>query len=321
METRQVKSFQLLIPVLLGVCMSVSTSLAEVKTDDNSTIINGLIANIENQLITFEDIRSRHSQPAKLTYAGWRSDKEAKEILDFIILEKLIELEAKSRRVSTSPEEVDYYIDQIAARNGLSRAEFEKALLAENKTMKSYQEQARVEILKSKLASKMFSEGVGVPESEIDQFVESNPAYKRPGDKIRLSQIMISNAVGKEAAARKLIAFLQAKLAAGENFARLAAEYSESPEAREGGSLGIVNPAELNPAIAGAVAELEEGGVSPIVVTPRGFHLFRVDKKYSDNQDEIREEAKAVLKQHKLDEKLQKFFTTELYDKYVVEML
>ena len=67
-----------------------------------------------------------------------------------------------------------------------------------------------------------------------------------------------------------------------EEFLTLAARYSDDPSKnRNGGALGLTNPAALNPQARDAIAKLKsKGDVSDVVESEQGFHIFRlVDRK------------------------------------------
>lgn len=68
---------------------------------------------------------------------------------------------------------------------------------------------------------------------------------------------------------------LSRRLRAGEDFATLAAEFSDCPSKAKGGHLGGFNRGEKHPAFEAAVAALDLGAISGVVETPAGFHLIR----------------------------------------------
>ena len=110
-----------------------------------------------------------------------------------------------------------------------------------------------------------------------------------------------------------LMAELQEKLQAGEDFAVLAKEHSEDfVTAESGGSLGYTQPGDLPEELEAALAQLEVGSVSGIVESKAGIHLLKLlDKKSVDVPSRealipvIREELELQMAQDLMPERIE----------------
>jgi hypothetical protein len=65
-----------------------------------------------------------------------------------------------------------------------------------------------------------------------------------------------------------------AKARAGDDFAELAAEYSDGPTKTRGGDLGVFPRGRMVPAFDTAAFALDVGGISEVVETPFGYHIL-----------------------------------------------
>ena len=288
-------------------------------------ILNAVVATVDGEPFTLHELCQRLSPPRSLTFAEASLDPEARQVLDDMIMSRLVETEAAGRRIFVNDQEVEGYIDQLAARNNLSRKEFEAALLRQQgKAMPVFKKEVSAQILKSKLAGELIRGGLAVSDEEVDKYLAEHPELKQGAGKIRLSQIAVFIENRGETEARLIIEKARRNLEEGENFGKIAAEYSDSPDAAQGGLIGLVDEKDLDSRVFDAVFALKDGEISDIVQTPMGFHVFKVEQRLSAEGEEhqmerIREEALQALKQRKLETKLQSYFEAELYNNHSVD--
>ena len=100
-------------------------------------------------------------------------------------------------------------------------------------------------------------------------------------EEIHVSHILVL----RSAQAQKLLD----RLAAGEDFAQLAQEYSEDSEsAEQGGDLGWIKRGEMSPEFEAAAFSLEPGTISEIVKTEDGLHIVKVtDRKEGPTEEQL----------------------------------
>ncbi len=85
--------------------------------------------------------------------------------------------------------------------------------------------------------------------------------------RIQLSQILVKD--------RTLADDLRSRAEAGEDFGYLARSFSVGPTAAEGGDIGEMAQADLNPTVAGALEGVPVGGVTPVIETTAGYMMFK----------------------------------------------
>ncbi|MBI5874573.1 MAG: peptidyl-prolyl cis-trans isomerase [Deltaproteobacteria bacterium] len=92
----------------------------------------------------------------------------------------------------------------------------------------------------------------------------------------------------------------------GEGFAKLAKEYSQGPNAQDGGDLGYVKAGEMDKAIEKAAAALNIGETSDIIKTATGFHIIRLeDKRKAEPKpfSAVEDDIKNIIFQKIIDER------------------
>ncbi len=134
--------------------------------------------------------------------------------------------------------------------------------------------------------------------------------------------LVMPSEIRSEAEAKTLIWDIYKRLTAGEDFAELAAEYSEDPgSALAGGDLGWTSGDEFVPRFREVMAETPTGGLSEPFESQYGWHVLQVlDRREQDMSESARREmALQILHQRRFEEELDKWLK-ELRDEAFVEI-
>jgi len=147
-------------------------------------------------------------------------------------------------------------------------------------------EQARRSELQRRLVQKYQSEGkmvrVAVSDQDVNEAYERAKATfpKRP-PAVSFRQLVIATTATKEALdrARAKAESLLVEIRRGADFEQVARRESQDSASREqGGDLGWNRRNELVPEFEQMMFALQPGQVSPVVFTPYGYHIIRVDR-------------------------------------------
>ena len=285
-------------------------------------LIDTILASVNGKPVTLRQLEARLRTPRRLPLNTLAAEPEVRYLLDLLILEQLILDEADNRKLTATDGEIDRYLEEIAARNSLSRAGFEEALKREGRQIDDYKRQVRVEILKSRLTNSLVQAGVGVTDQEVTNYIAEHPELSKTGSKIKLSQIFVAFAGRSVEEARARIDEVRRKLDADGDFSALAREFSDGGEAAEGGSLGVLAEKDLSPLMFDTVFSLKNGQVSDIVTSESGFHIFKLIERIGDGSEEnskLADEVRAILEKEKTARSVQDFFTQEIFKKHSVD--
>lgn len=140
----------------------------------------------------------------------------------------------------------------------------------------------------------------------IVKLVGRRAAERHVVTQTRVRHILIEpSALTTDDRAREQLREIRGRIGTGEDFAELAAEYSDdAATAADGGSLGWIEPGDMVPSFESAVDGLEPGEVSQPVKTEFGWHLIQVlDRREHDNTEEFtRDRAREAIYQRKVEE-------------------
>jgi peptidyl-prolyl cis-trans isomerase SurA len=212
-------------------------------------------------------------------------------LLNELIDNELLLERARKLAIVVPEAEVDRQIANLSSP--YSAADFEKRLNDEGLTLGALREQARQNLLIEKLLQREIAGRLVITASDVEAYYRSHPGqFRVPETRYHLAQILVtpgrdpglhnpkqSDAVGPLAAERK-VRMIDQQLRAGQDFAKLATEYSEDPATVSGGGdMGFVPASSIasDPKLRVTVNAMRVGQLSGIVRDDKGdFHILKL---------------------------------------------
>jgi peptidyl-prolyl cis-trans isomerase SurA len=258
-------------------------------------VIDEIVAVVNNEIITAQELDARadvvamrmRQQQASLP----PSSVLRRQVLEQMIMEKVQLQRARERGIRVEDATLDRSIAQIAAQNNLSVQELRDQVEREGVPFARFREDLRSEILLQRLREREVSERVRISEAEIDHYLAQHAAAQEKGPELNLQQILVRV---PENASPEQVAQLQRKaeqareqLLAGADFAQVAAQYSDVVASSEDTNLGWRTLDRLPRLFIDAIAQAEQGDVSPVIRSGNGFHVLRLQGKREAGSDAI----------------------------------
>ena len=230
------------------------------------------------------------------------------KVIDSLINRELLLQQSKAKGITTNESDIDNSIDQIKRRLEAGQS-FESLMVEMGITMETMRTQVgQASAIQKLLEVEVYPQAI-VSEKDSRIFFENNPQYFKKPEEVKASHILIQVAPDasdeEKLAAREKIEDIQKKIAAEDDFANLARQYSEGPSSTNGGDLGYFDRKKMVKPFSDAAFELKPGQVSNIVETRFGFHLIKVyDKKAKSTYEfeDIKGRLGEILQQQKIQE-------------------
>ncbi|MFZ5868228.1 MAG: peptidylprolyl isomerase [Thermodesulfobacteriota bacterium] len=282
----------------------------EVYSDRVAAVVNGsviLVSDIHRYKNPF--IRSLVDLGLNIVPPGkWPTEKE---ILDELIVFRLLEQEADKAGVKVEESEVDNTIESIIKRNKITHDQFVLHLAANKLNYADYREIMKRQFKLRKLMQKEVAQKIPLSEADAQEYFKENrnrideqfkelqkahaPAHPvepttkfeipthetiYTGGKVRLKQITLKidpankqkSKANVEAKAKRI--FQEAST--GADFGQLAKKYSEDNLARSGGDLGVMDYKDLVPNLQNLVQRMKKGDVTPPLGAGQNVIIFHL---------------------------------------------
>ena len=298
----------------------------------DAEIIERIVAVVNEDIITLSELKAislPYLARMKANYSATYGEEEIKEterqILNQLIDEKLVNQEADRLKLEVTEKEVARATREVRDRAQLTEEQFEQALAEDGMTIESYQEQLRAEMKKMRLIDQEIKAKVYVTKKEIDEYYKMHRDEYNVPPEVRLQQILLiipAESTPQEVEqTRERAEQIRAAIKQGEDFNAMVKSYSQDSTAATGGDMGVFRQGELFSALDEAAFTLMVGEVSPVIQTPKGFHIIRVlDKKDRQKmtEEEQRDEIDALLYNQKVEDAFKQWIKALKKKSYVV---
>jgi peptidyl-prolyl cis-trans isomerase C len=209
-------------------------------------------------------------------------DRVYREVLDQLVMMRVLEQEAASRKIAVADTDIDGQIAELKKRFP-DEATFAKELAARGMSAADLRSEARSQIAISKMMEAEVTPKATVGEGDVKAFYEQNPNQFKQPETFRASHILIrvepSATDASKKQARAQVEGLLGQLRAGADFAALAKAHSQDGSAPNGGDLNYFPRGQMVEPFQKAVDALQVGEISGIVETQFGYHIVKLTDK------------------------------------------
>lgn len=273
---------------------------------NNAIITNIDVARAERQLAT--DMQSQTPPPSPQ-----EMEQARKDLLRDLINQQLLLQRASDLGYSAETETI-HRLDQIRRSMNLPTMEdLQKAVEAQGEDYEDFKQQIKNGILQQMVIEQDVAPRISIDPEEVQKYYNQHKTAFVSQAGVDLSEILIST---KDQPADKLLRLkaladqIQVRAARGEDFSKLATRYSNGTTAATGGEIGFQLKGSLSPELEKVVFNLPEGGITPVITTPNGYLLLRVNRLRHAGQetlDEARNQVQQILYEQKLQPELRDY--------------
>lgn len=288
--------------------MMVVAAMASPRAD----ILEQVLVKVNGEIITKTDLEQRQIAALRQKQPNLRPDSDAAlqkalaDVTPLVIVEAVDELlmvqRGKELGYTMSTEQFDGIVENIKKENKIESDDaLQQALKAEGMTMADLRKQLEKNMLFTRVQQSEIMSKLQVTDTELKAYYDAHKGEFATTPQITLREILVAVpidpkgvSVAADDDAKAKAEAIRAKLVAGEAFARLAAESSDSPSKANGGLVGPMSKSDLSPELQKAIEGLKAGAVTPVLRTQRGYQFLKVES-VSDTTIKSFEEAKSDI--------------------------
>jgi len=261
------------------------------------TLVDRIVAVVNKEVITYSELyeavgMAERQLKRQGTPAPERPVLE-RQMLERLIIDKAQLQLARDSGIRIDELQLDRAVERVAQNNNMTLAEFRRALESDGVAFDAWRNDLRQQMTMGRLREREVENRVQVSETEVEVFLEQMKT--RPANaEYNLAHILIRVPEGasperiREARNRAEQAIAEVK--GGAPFARVAASYSDAPDALQGGAIGWRSHDRLPELFGETLAKMQPGEVSEPLRSPAGFHLLQlVDRRGAGTEAAVRQ--------------------------------
>jgi peptidyl-prolyl cis-trans isomerase SurA len=257
--------------------------LPAASAQQRTALVDRIVAVVNKEVITSSELtEATGSAERALRRRGTQLPPRElleRQMLERLVLEKAQLQMAKETGIRVDELQLDRAVQRVAEQNRMTLAEFRSALERDGVSFNAYREDLREQIILSRLREREVNDRIQVSDGEIDLFLEESKATP---ERVELNLAHVLVRIPEQASPERIEAArvradkVLAEARSGSDFGRLAASYSDAPDALQGGALGWRAQDRLPDLFVSALRKMAPGQVSDVLRSPAGFHVVKL---------------------------------------------
>ena len=202
------------------------------------------------------------------------------QVLERLIMDRALVQLAREQGLRIDDAQIEQAVGRIAQENRVTPAQLRAQIQADGVSYPRFLEDLREEMLIARLREREVDARIQISEADVDAFLAEHREGAGGQTEIEVAQILLRVPEGASAdqierqRLRGEEVIRQAR--SGAEFARLAAAFSDAPDAMSGGVMSARTADRLPELFAKAVTDLQPGEVSPLLRSANGFHVLKL---------------------------------------------
>ncbi len=295
-----------LLGVILGVVPAVAQAPAgSMAGQPGGMLLDRVVAVVNDEAVTLSEIQEEGQPVVRKIFQDFigperdrRLEEAEKRLMEDLIDRRLMIQVAKREGMMPSAAEINGALEEIKRNNNATDdAQFRALLKSEGLTVEQVRRSIGERLAIGRLLARQVRSTIIIGEDELMKYYEANQdKFKRnPRAEVRYIAFPAPPG-GEDGPVRARAEEARARIAAGEDFAQVAQQVSSSGGG-QGGDLMTVHRGELAPEIEAAAFGTPAGGLSPLIRTPAGWYLIKVERVQADSVMPFAEARDAIRDQ------------------------
>lgn len=304
------------------------TLLTLVYAEENTLyFVDKVIAVVNKEVITWSELYKymefvskdeiKHLNPDE-KFKYFKSHQE--EFLEKLIDTKLQIAEAERYGIFIKDEEINFAINDIKKKYGLTDEGFIEALKKEGMTLNDYKKMLKEQVIIGRAVNSLVRSKIVVTDADINSYLSTHPELVCDDEGYYISQIFIRKKENEAEMTKKINEVLK-RLVQGDSFSKVASQLSEDASAKTGGVIGLLKKSEIAPILSNLFSKMNVEQISEPMMTEHGVFIFKLDGVcFKKNSERLVNYVRTIIEDEKF-KKEYKLWVRSLRQRSYIEIM
>jgi peptidyl-prolyl cis-trans isomerase SurA len=271
-------------------------------------IVEAIVARVGDRIITrtqyakrLRDGLAELDQTSPPDQLAAKKAEFRKNLINDLLSELLVKDRADRLNLSVTDSEVKEAVKRLKEQYGITTdQQFDESLQKSGMSRLDMEARLRDTLITNKVFARELRPREDLTDRELREKYDHEKEHYRLPDRAHLREIILVKPLepGTDAAVQAKAADIAAKARAGEDFTKLAEQYSEVSTKTKGGDIGEIARGELLPELDKAVFAAAPGSILGPIPTKSGYHILKVQERLASEvpafesvKDKLRKDA------------------------------
>lgn len=299
----------------------------------SAEIFNRIVAAVNNEIITLYELNGRISEitgtnPSELEHIDKTGFLETRRnVLDLLIDEKITHDKIVELGMEATSKELDAAIENVKARNNWTHEDMIEIMKHDGISYEQYRNNIKKEMEQMRLIDFEVKSKIIISDEDIKKYYDEHADEFKSEEKVHLAIILLTeeshSGQNEGLSLAQKVEEVVSRLKNGEDFGVLAMEFSQGPGAKDGGDLGVIKTANLDPKLKNIIDDMDVGRISKPIFMPSGVHIIKLVEKHNKGVKTL-EEVESFISETLYREEINKRFLIwikELREKAFIKVI
>jgi parvulin-like peptidyl-prolyl isomerase len=219
------------------------------------------------------------------------------ELVHELVFKEILLTKATAEDKAKAKTDTDKYLEGLRKRFPSEEA-FQTRVKALGLTLEQFVTRQNEQAICNAVLDREVKSKITISDDDLKKYYDENPTEFWHAEKVRASHVLVSTmdkesgeplSEDKKKEKEKLAKDIKARAEKGEDFAKLAKEFSDDPGSKDKGGEYTFGRGEMVKEFEAAAFSLKTNQVSDIVETRYGYHIIKLNEKIAEGKDPIAE--------------------------------